>query len=226
MQLAPLSIKGIDLIISKDEIVGFIHESRRTERVIEGLGKRPENAHTTRKKLISNIKINDKMHKISFDEYDDWTETQSEALEQFAFFDAAEHFAEQGVQFHQGCLQLATLDVSPCVVIDGDLIVDGPISYAFDCGLLVVTGNLTCDVFDFPFSAYIAGDLNAKSVDIDSCCDYYLTVGGNINANSVIERGHCIEVAGAINAPVIKSMMNVISVNGVHVARCAYESPE
>jgi hypothetical protein len=55
MQLAPLAIEGIDLTISKDEIVGFIHESRRTERVIEGLGKRPENAHTTRKKLISNI---------------------------------------------------------------------------------------------------------------------------------------------------------------------------
>ncbi len=165
------------------------------------------------------------MHRISFDDYDDWADKQSEELEEFAFFDPAEHFEEEGVQFHQGSVQLATLDVSPCVVIDGDLIVDGPITYGFDCGLLVVNGNLTCDVFNFPFSAYIAGDLNAKSVDIDSGCDYYLKVGGTINANSVIERGHCIEVAGAINAPVIKSMMNVISVNGVHVARCAYEAP-
>lgn len=61
----------------------------------------------------------------------------------------------------------------------------------------------------------------AESVQIDSGCDYWLTVGGDIHANSVIEDGHCIKVLGKIYAPTIKSFLNELTVSVDKIARSA-----
>ncbi len=162
------------------------------------------------------------MKNLSFQAFNQWVEKQSQLLSENAFFDAASAFEVEGVQFHEGNLEVAHLDISPCVVIDGDLVVER-ISYQFDCGLLVVNGSLKCRDLNFPFDTVIAGDIYAEQVDINSGCDYSLTVGGSIFAHSVIERGHSIVVSGDINAPIIKSMMNVISSRGKTFDRSAYE---
>ncbi len=154
------------------------------------------------------------MQKISFEQYDDWSNNQVEIIVEDGFFDAEDAFAEEGVQFHEGNLAVDTLDVSPCVVVDGDLEVAGDISYAFERGLLVVKGNLKCKVFSFPFPTVVTGNVYAESINIDSGCDYWLTVGGDVYAESVIENGHQIKILGNVYAPIIKSYMNELVIGG------------
>ena len=154
------------------------------------------------------------MEKITFEEFDQWQESQSGVVSEDGFFDDADVFEEEGVQFHHGDLRVANLEVAPCVVVDGNLIVDGEINYPFDRGLLVVTGDLKCQHFSFPFPTVVAGSLYANTVEVDSGCDYWLTVGGDIHANSVVEAGHCIKVSGHIYSPIIKSW-HYLSVNGI-----------
>ena len=159
------------------------------------------------------------MGKITFEELDQWQESQSGVVNEEGFFDDGEFFEEEGVQFHKGDLRVANLEVAPCVVVDGNLIVEGEINYPFDRGLLVVTGDLKCQHFSFPFPTVVAGNLYADTIRVDSGCDYWLTVGGDIHANSVIEDGHCIKVIGLIHAPVVKSYKNELTVNGKTIPR-------
>lgn len=159
------------------------------------------------------------MERISFEEYNEWSDSHAGIIKDEGFFDDEDVFAEEGVQFHQGNLSVVSLDVSPCVVVDGDLEISGEIAYAFERGLLVVNGNLKCNNFSFPFPTVVTGNLYAESVHVDSGCDYWLTVGGDIHANSVIEEGHCIKVQGKIHAPIIKSFVNEISIGGKKLDR-------
>jgi hypothetical protein len=82
---------------------------------------------------------------------------------------------------------------------------------------LVVNGNLKCVNFDFPFQAVVTGSIYADNIRIDSGCDYYLTVGGDIHAKSVIEDGHVITVLGGVYSPVIKSYLNEFTIGGEQV---------
>jgi len=159
------------------------------------------------------------MERISFEEYDKWLERHSGVIGEYGFFDAEDAFEEEGVQFHKGNLSVGSLDVSPCVVVDGDLEITGSITYSFDRGLLVVNGNLRCNDFFFPFPTVVAGNLYAANVKIDSGCDYWLTVGGDIHAKSVIEDGHCIKVLGNIHSPDIKSFVNELTIGGKKIPR-------
>lgn len=159
------------------------------------------------------------MEKITFDQYDEWSEKHPGIISEEGFFDDAYAFEEEGVDFYDGDLSVGVLDVSPCVVVDGNLEVTEEFTYQFERGLLVVNGNLKCKNFDFPFPTVVTGHLHAESVRIDSGCDYWLTVGGDIHANSVIEDGHCIKVLGQIFSPVIKSRVNELTVGGKRIER-------
>ena len=154
------------------------------------------------------------MEKITFEEFDQWQESQSGVVNEEGFFDDGEFFEEEGVQFHKGDLRVANLEVAPCVVVDGNLIIDGEINSPFDQGLLVVTGDLRCQHFSFRFQTVVAGNLYADTIRVDSGCDYALTIGGDIHANSVIEAGHCITVKGHIYSPIIETS-HYLSVNGI-----------
>jgi hypothetical protein len=163
------------------------------------------------------------MKKISFEAFDQWVENIDGVIAEEAFFNESEHFEDEGVQFHEGDLHVATLETAPCVVVNGNLTVDGTIQSSFDCGLLVVNGDLRCDHFTYSFNAVISGSLFAETIDVNSLNDFGLVVGGNIVANSVIERGHFIRVIGRIESPVVKSMMNQVTANGVTYPRVPYE---
>ncbi len=164
------------------------------------------------------------MKRISFDAFDQWVENLDSDVADDMFFDESEHFEEEGVQFHAGDLHIESLETAPCVVIDGNLTVDGQISNAFDCGLLVVNGNLHCRDFTYSCNTVITGHLFAETIDVNSLNDYALVVGGNIVAKSVVERGHNIRVVGVIDSPVVKSMMNEITANGAAYPRVPYEA--
>ena len=162
------------------------------------------------------------MKKISFEQYNKWATAQGGIIEEDGEFDAEEAFEEEGVQFHKGDFSVDKLNISPCVVVDGDLEVKGEIDWEFERGLLVVNGNLKCKRFRFPFQAIIAGNIEAEDIRINSGCDYYLIVGGDIHAKSVVELGHVITVHGKIYSPEVRSVMNEISVGGKVVSRSAW----
>jgi hypothetical protein len=163
------------------------------------------------------------MKRISFEEFDRWVSKLDSAIADDVFFNESEHFEAEGVQFHEGNLHVESLETAPCVVIEGNLTVDSTISSANDCGLLVVNGNLYCRNFTYACHTVITGNLFAETIDVNSLNDFMLIVGGNIVANSVIERGHFIRVIGRIESPVVKSMMNQVTANGVTYPRVPYE---
>jgi hypothetical protein len=156
---------------------------------------------------------------ISFEEYNEWSENHAGIISEDGFFDDEDVFEEEGVQFHIGNLSVNSLDVSPCVVVDGDLEIAEDITYQFERGLLVVNGNLKCKNFSFPFPTVVTGNIYADSIHVDSGCDYWLTVGGDIHAKSVIEDGHCIKVLGEIHSPIIKSFVNELTIGGKKIER-------
>ncbi|WP_137936837.1 hypothetical protein [Chitinivorax sp. B] len=158
------------------------------------------------------------MNHITFDDFDTWCKTQPEFIRTHAFFNEAEYFEEEGARFFKGDYHTDLLSVSPCVVVEGNLTTD-TFTWDYDCGLLVVTGNLHCKHFQLPVWAVIGGNLHAETVQINSCCDFALHVGGDLIAQSVIEDGHCIEVVGDIRAAVIESRVNHISTRGVTLPR-------
>ena len=159
------------------------------------------------------------MKRIDFEDFDQWCEQQSEFLQEHAFFDPAEHFEEEGVLFHEGDLTVQDLSVAPCVVVTGDLHVQGRITAEFECGLLVVAGSLHCREFTFRMDTIVGGDMHADRVQVDSGCDSALRVAGALYADSVIEDGHCIEVLGPIHSQHIESRLNLLSTQGVTVPR-------
>lgn len=166
------------------------------------------------------------MNRISFDELNQWTERQGGIISDEGFFDAEEAFEEEGVQFHQGDYSVNTLNVSPCVVVDGNLEVSDEITWEFERGLLIVNGDMRCKTFDFPFAAVITGNLYAEQIRINSCCDYYLTVGGDVHAKSLIEDGHCITVKGEANSPFIRSYVHILNIGGQQIERSEEEDDE
>jgi len=160
------------------------------------------------------------MEKISFEEYNEWATVQAGIIEEYGEFDAEEAFEEEGVQFHKGNLSVDTLNISPCVVVDGDLEIKGEIDWEFERGLLIINGNLKCIKFTFPFQTVVTGSIYTDGVYLNSGCDYYLIVGGDIHAKKyVVEDGHVITVLGKIYSPKIKSLMNEISVEGEIIER-------
>jgi hypothetical protein len=152
------------------------------------------------------------MKKISFEAFDQWVKDSDGIIAEEAFFNESEHFEDEGVHFHEGDLHVAILEIAPCVVVNGDLTVDDDIVNEFDCGLLVVNGDLRCHDFTYSCDTVISGSLFAETIDVNSLNDYSLVVGGN----------H-IRVVGRIESSVIKSMMNSVTANGVTYPNVPYE---
>ena len=154
------------------------------------------------------------MHTMTFTELDGWVAQQSPLIQAHAFFDAAEHFDDEGVQFHRGDLVVDSLVVSPVTVIDGNA-VTSEIAYDYDVGLLVVTGNLTCDhIGRLAFDVVVGGSLYAKTICANTLNSYGLYVGGDIRCDVFAEFGCYTEVQGKIHCARVLSLMNEVVAKG------------
>lgn len=154
------------------------------------------------------------MNRISFAEFDAWTTRQARLIQENAFFDAAHAFEDEGVMFHQGDLVVDELMVAPVTVIDGNVSAR-KIGYPYDVGLLVVTGNLTCEhIGRMSFDVIVGGDLHAQSVCVNTSNDYLLRVGGDITCDFFSEYGCAVEVQGRIICPRVLSLMNEVVAHG------------
>ena len=104
------------------------------------------------------------MNTISFAELDEWLSRQPELIQEHAFFDEADAFEDIGVQFHTGDWTGEVLTAAPVTVIDGNVSV-GKISWDYDLGLLLVTGDLHCEhIGRLGIDLVVGGDLIAKSL--------------------------------------------------------------
>ncbi|WP_462390654.1 hypothetical protein [Acidovorax sp. Q11] len=116
--------------------------------------------------------------------------------------------------FHQGDLVVDELMVAPVTVIDGNVSAR-KIGYPYDVGLLVVTGNLTCEhIGRMSFDVIVGGDLHAQSVCVNTSNDYLLRVGGDITCDFFSEYGCAVEVQGRIICPRVLSLMNEVVAHG------------
>ncbi len=149
------------------------------------------------------------MKRITVGEMFDWSETQSSYIRDNIVYDEYDDPDEMDVDLYEGDYQTDTLVLNPCVVVEGNLTVNN-ITWKCDCGLLVVTGDLRCKNFSYPYTTVVGGNIYADDISVNSGCDYGLYVGKNIYAGSVIEKGHSIKVKGRIHASVIRSEMNRI----------------
>lgn len=155
-----------------------------------------------------------RMNRISFADFDAWTTRQARLILENAFFDAAHAFEDEGVMFHQGDLVVDELMVAPVTVIDGNVSAR-KIGYPYDVGLLVVTGNLTCEhIGRMSFDVIVGGDLHAQSVCVNTSNDYLLRVGGDITCDFFSEYGCAVEVQGRIICPRVLSLMNEVVAHG------------
>lgn len=155
-----------------------------------------------------------RMNRISFADFDAWTTRQARLIQENAFFDAAHAFEDEGVMFHQGDLVVDELMVAPVTVIDGNVSAR-KIGYPYDVGLLVVTGNLTCEhIGRMSFDVIVGGDLHAQSVCVNTSNDYLLRVGGDITCDFFSEYGCAVEVQGRIICPRVLSLMNEVVAHG------------
>jgi hypothetical protein len=154
------------------------------------------------------------MNRISFADFDAWTTRQERLIRDNAFFDAAHAFEDEGVMFHHGDLVVDELMVAPVTVIDGNVSAR-KIGYPFDVGLLVVTGNLTCEhIGRMGFDVIVGGHLQAQSVCVNTSNDYLLRVGGDITCDFFSEYGCAVEVQGRIICPRVLSLMNEVVAHG------------
>ncbi len=147
---------------------------------------------------------------MEFNEFNNWVKKQeSNLLSEYAFFD--ENYIMDGdyVEFYEANSTIKELKISTCVLVDGNLTIENGIIPKFESGLLVVNGDLHCKKFNFPYQTVISGNLYAETIDVDSSCDYYIAVGGDIICETIIERGHSIEVSGEIKANKVYSFNNV-----------------
>lgn len=155
-----------------------------------------------------------RMNRISFADFDAWTTRQARLIQENAFFDAAHAFEDEGVMFHQGDLVVDELMVAPVTVIDGNVSAR-KIGYPYDVGLLVVTGNLTCEhIGRMSFDVIVGGHLHAQSVCVNTSNDYLLRVGGDITCDFFSEYGCAVEVQGKIICPKVLSLMNEVVAHG------------
>jgi hypothetical protein len=85
------------------------------------------------------------------------------------------------------------------VIVNGNLNVTGIISDC-DCqdsSLLIVLGNVTCKNLITLSAMFITGDLKvAHTLLADSANDFVCKIGGNLDARTILERGHWIEIKG------------------------------
>ena len=105
------------------------------------------------------------MNSISFAAFDEWLSRQPELIQEHAFFDEADAFEDIGVQFHTGDWTGEVLTAAPVTVIDGNVSV-GKISWDYDLGLLLITGNLHCEhIGRLGIDLVVGGDLIAKTCE-------------------------------------------------------------
>ena len=152
---------------------------------------------------------------MSYDDFDAWAETQAPLIQEYAFFNEAEEFDDVPAQFHKGDLVVDEIMVAPVTVIEGNLTARS-LSYDYEVGILVVTGDLNIDHIDAPrsISIVVGGNLNAQSVCVNTLNDYELVVGGDIVCDYFAEFGCYVEVHGKIVCPIVWNACNVVKAHG------------
>jgi hypothetical protein len=154
------------------------------------------------------------MNTLSFAEFESWADRQPKLIRENAIFDEAEAFENEAVRFYKGDLMVDELTVSPVTVIDGNVSTQ-KIVCGYETGLLVVTGNLTCEhIGRMWINTVIGGNLNAKSICANTMNDCALIVGGNLACDFFAEYGCYVEVHGKIMCPKALSLMNEVTARG------------
>lgn len=107
------------------------------------------------------------------------------------------------------------LDVD-CLIVDGDLSVDGrlEIAHYLDDGSVIVLGSLTAHNMTCEGWLVVCGDLAVHHMHACSGNDCAMLIAGNLSARSVIESGQEIFVAGNVFAEVIAMFHNELTVGG------------
>ena len=150
------------------------------------------------------------MNSISFAAFDEWLSRQPELIQEHAFFDEADAFEDIGVQFHTGDWTGEVLTAAPVTVIDGNVSV-GKISWDYDLGLLLITGNLHCEhIGRLGIDLVVGGKLIAKTLCLNTLNDHALIVGGDIRSDYLAEFGCYVKAQGQIICPKVLSLMNDI----------------
>jgi len=107
------------------------------------------------------------------------------------------------------------LDVD-CLIVDGDLSVDGrlEIAHYLDDGSVIVLGTLTAHNMTCEGWLVVCGDLAVHHMHACSGNDCAMLIAGNLSARSVVETGQEIFVAGNVFADVIAMFQNELTVEG------------
>ena len=154
------------------------------------------------------------MNTISFAALDEWLSRQPELIQDHAFFDEADAFEDIGVQFHTGDWTGEVLTAAPVTVIDGNVSV-GKISWDYDLGLLLITGDLHCEhIGRLGIDLVVGGKLIAKTLCLNTMNDHALIVGGDIRSDYLAEFGCYVKAQGQIICPKVLSLMNDIVADG------------
>ncbi len=154
------------------------------------------------------------MNTISFAALDEWLSRQPELIQEHAFFEEADAFEDIGVQFHTGDWTGEVLTAAPVTVIDGNVTV-GKISWDYDLGLLLITGDLHCEhIGRLGIDLVVGGKLIAKTLCLNTLNDHALIVGGDIRSDYLAEFGCYVKAQGQIICPKVLALMNDIVADG------------
>ena len=154
------------------------------------------------------------MNTISFAELDEWLSRQPELIQDHAFFDEADAFEDVRVQFHAGDWTGEVLTAAPVTVIDGN-VTAGKISWDYDLGLVLITGDLHCEhIGRLGIDLVVGGDLIAKTLCLNTLNDHALIVGGDLRCDYLAEFGCQVKVQGKITCPQVLSLMNEVVAGG------------
>jgi len=113
-----------------------------------------------------------------------------------------------------------------CLIVDGDLRVDGTleIAHSLDNGSVIVLGSLNAHNMTCEGWLVVCGDLAVHHVHAGSGNDCAMLIAGNLSARSVIETGQEIFVAGNVHAEAIAMFQNELTVGGQ--MQCPHYAPD
>ena len=133
-------------------------------------------------------------------------------------------FRPAEIRFCDGDFELDELAAScDCLIVNGNLHVRGLLETCHEVeeGALIVLGNVTAgNVIVHDSWCVISGNFHAGHVYANSSNNCGMVVGGNVQAESLVEFGQHIHVMGDVQTDLVLSGMNQIQTDGQeHAAR-------
>jgi len=152
---------------------------------------------------------------------------RGEALEHLEAFGEFVQEGDSQIVLYQGDTTLARLAVgSDIVLVNGNLSVEDTLEDCdgVDCSLLIVLGNVVARNLINYSQICITGNLTVHQVIIaNSLCDYSLDVGGNLQAETILEHGQWFDVQGKVRADFIYAWHSSHARKGVLEANLSAE---